>query len=138
MSNSRAQIWKSSSGVVEQSISHAMFDVDAVEALMQSCACKTHSISYSSALMALGFRFSRPKMCALCIVLGTVDARAKLRGQPELAVLVVRESDSLPGQGWWVGRTKYKGLWEGAEAQAYIRRLQNKAFRYWRKTSTAK
>jgi hypothetical protein len=115
-----------------------MFNVDEVEALLHACALAAQSISYSSALMALGFRFSRPKMRALCIVLATVDARAKARGEPELAVLVVRESDSLPGQGWWVGRTKYKGLWEGAEAQAYVRRLQQKTFRYWRKTSTAK
>lgn len=138
MSNSQGKIWKSSSGVVEQSISPAIFNVDEVEALLHACARTAQSISYSSALMALGFRFSRPKMRALCFVLGTVDARAKARGQPELAVLVVRESDSLPGQGWWVGRTHYKGLWEGAEAQVYIHRLQQKAFRYWRKTSTAK
>ncbi len=115
-----------------------MFDVDVVEALMQGCARAAQSISYSSALMALGYRFSRPKMRALCIVLGTVDARAKLRGQPELAVLMVRESDALPGQGWWVGRTNYKGLWEGAAAQAYVRRLQQKTYRYWQGASNAK
>jgi hypothetical protein len=65
-------------------------------------------------------------------VLASVDARAKARGEPELAVLVVRESDRLPGQGWWVGRTSYKGLWEGPDATKYIRRIQQRAFRYWR------
>jgi hypothetical protein len=139
MSNSRGQIWKNFSGDVEpQSVSPAMFDVDQVEALLIACARASQSISYSSVLMALGYRFSRPKMRALCIVLGTVDARAKARGEPELAVLVVRESDSLPGQGWWVGRTSYKGLWEGPQATSYIRRLQQKTFRYWRKSSATK
>jgi hypothetical protein len=115
-----------------------MFEVDQVEALLIASARSGQSISYSSALMALGYRFTRPKMRALCIVLNTVDERARARGEPELAVLVVRESDGLPGQGWWVGRTSYKGLWEGAEATRYIHRLQQTAIRYWCKTSTAK
>jgi hypothetical protein len=131
MSNSRAMIWKNSSGVAEPSA--AMFDIDQLEALLQACAKQRQDISYSACLMALGYRFSRPKMRALCVVLGTIDARAKARGEPELAVLVVRESDHLPGQGWWVGRTHYKGLWEGAEAMRYIRRIQNVTFRYWSK-----
>ena len=59
---------------------------------------------------------------------------ARGRGEPELAALVVRESDQLPGQGWWVGRKAYKGLWEGPAAQAYIRRIQQKTFRYWLNT----
>jgi hypothetical protein len=139
MSNSRGPIWKNFSGGAEPaSITPAMFDVDQVEALLIAAARSGQSISYSSALMALGYRFSRPKMRALCIVLGTVDKRAKARGEPELAVLVVRESDGLPGQGWWVGRTHYKGLWEGADAMRYIHRLQQKTFRHWRKTSAAK
>jgi hypothetical protein len=135
MSNSRGPTWKNFSGVDERP---ALFDVDQVEALLQACARDAQPISYSSALMALGYRFSRPKMRALCVVLTTVDDRAKSRSEPELAVLVVRESDHLPGQGWWVGRTQYKGLWEGPEAQKYIQRLQQKTFRYWRQTSAGK
>jgi hypothetical protein len=139
MSNSRGPIWKNSSGVDDPpGTKAALFDVDQVEALLQACARTAQDISYSSALMALGYRFSRPKMRALCAVLGTVDQRAKCRGEPELAVLVVRESDHLPGQGWWVGRTHYKGLWEGPEARKYIQRLQQKSFRHWGKTSNAK
>jgi hypothetical protein len=133
MSNSRKAIWKSSSGVDEPSSAKpALFDVAQVEALLISCAKAGQDISYSEALMVLGYRFSRPKMRSLCVVLASVDARAKARGEPELAVLVVRESDRLPGQGWWVGRTSYKGLWEGPDATKYIRRIQQRAFRYWR------
>jgi hypothetical protein len=119
----------------EETIS-SLFSVDDVEALIQGTARAGRPISYSEALMALGMRFTRPKMRALCKVLDAVDKRAAARGEPELAVLVVRESDKLPGQGWWVGRSahgdKYNGLWEGPEAAAHIAKIQRKAFRYWK------
>ena len=49
-------------------------------------------------------------------------------------MLVVRQSDGLPGQGWWVGgATKhgYTGLWEGPKARRLIQKLQRQAFDYW-------
>jgi hypothetical protein len=70
----------------------------------------------------------------LCKVLSFVDDEAEERGEPELAVLVVRQSDGLPGQGWWVGGAKkhgYTGLWEGPKAAKLIRKLQKHAFDYW-------
>ena len=60
------------------------------------------ALSYGELLEHLGYRFSRPKMRQLCVMLGEIDREAELRGEPELAVLVVRASDGLPGQGWWV------------------------------------
>ena len=66
-------------------------------------------ISYSEVLGLLGHHFSRPKMRALCKVLTFVDDEAEERGEPELAVLVVRQSDGLPGQGWWIGGAKKHG-----------------------------
>ena len=77
----------------------------------------------------LGHDFTRPKMRALCKVLAYVDDDAAERGEPELAVLVVRQSDGLPGQGWWVGGAKkhgYTGLWEGPAAAKLIRKLQTR------------
>ena len=75
-------------------------------------------------------------MRALCKVLGAVDEEAAKRGEPELAVLVVRQSDGLPGQGWWVAGGAsdhdYSGLWEGPQARALVGRLQARAFDYWR------
>ena len=67
--------------------------------------------------------------------LGEVDRRAKSRKEPELAVLVVRASDKIPGAGWWVEKNdrKYSGPWDGPEAYAYIRKIQEKAFAYWKK-----
>ena len=93
------------------------------------------SISYSELLGQLGYAFSRPKMRALCKVLETVDSIAEQRGEPELAVLVVRESDRLPGQGWWVGggarKHDHVGSWEGPKARLLIDRLHQEAFDYW-------
>ena len=93
------------------------------------------SITYSELLGHLGFAFSRPKMRALCAVLGSVDREAEALGEPELAVLVVRQSDGLPGQGWWVAggadNHGHVGSWEGPAAARLVERLQAKAFEYW-------
>jgi hypothetical protein len=115
----------------------ALFDVDRIEAILQSSAAGAHVLSYSELLLMLGYRFTRPKMRALCRVLDVIDARAAVRGEPELAVLVVREGDRLPGQGWWVGRTDYQGEWVGAAAQAFISRIQGAAFDHWRRAADA-
>ena len=105
-----------------------------VRAILVAAAKAGEAISYSEVLALLGHDFSRPKMRALCKVLGFVDDEAAERGEPELAVLVVRQSDGLPGQGWWVEGAKahgYTGLWEGPAAARLIRRLQRQAFEHW-------
>ena len=93
------------------------------------------ALSYGELLGQLGFTFSRPKMRQLCAILGEVDAEAEARGEPELAVLVVRQSDHIPGQGWWVaggGRNYgYEGAWEGPEAARFIASLQAQVFAFW-------
>ena len=97
------------------------------------------ALTYAEMLERLGYAFSRPKMRQLCTVLGTVDAEAAERGEPELAVLVVRQSDGIPGQGWWVaggGRQRgYEGPWEGAEAARFIASVQAETFAYWQSSN---
>jgi hypothetical protein len=110
----------------------ALHDVPRITAILEHAAREGRAVSYSELLMTLGFRFTRPKMRAVCKTLYAVDAGAEARGQPPLAPLVVRESDRLPGQGWWVGRSDYKGEWTGADARAYLAKHQQKAFRYWK------
>lgn len=112
-----------------------LFDIEQIEAMLQTAARAGKALSYSEALGQLGYNFSRPKMRALCSALTEVDARAKRGRQPELAVLVVRASDGIPGAGWWADSKTddYNGLWEGAAALAYIQKRQKKAFTYWRK-----
>ena len=110
-------------------------DRQEVRAHLVAAAAAGHPLTYSELLEHLGYGFSRPKMRALCKTLGTVDEEAEARGEPELAVLVVRQSDGLPGQGWWVaggGRNHgYEGPWEGPEAAHFIRTLQQRTFDYW-------
>jgi len=113
----------------------ALGDHREIRAHLVAAAAAGHALSYSELLEHLGYGFSRPKMRALCKTLGVVDEEAAARGEPELAVLVVRQSDGLPGQGWWVsggGRTHgYEGPWEGPKAANFIRQLQQKTFDYW-------
>ena len=100
------------------------------------------ALSYGELLERLGYGFSRPKMRALCAILGAVDEEGARRGEPELAVLVVRQSDGLPGQGWWAAggaRSRgYEGPWEGPEAGRFIARVQAESFAFWQsRTGTA-
>ena len=106
-----------------------------------AAAAAGEAITYADLLNALGHRFTRPKMRALCKVLAAADDEAASRDEPELAVLVVRQSDGLPGQGWWVGGGAIvhgsEGLWTGPEATQLVRRLQRQAFDYWSRRSPA-
>ena len=112
----------------------ALGDWREVRAHLVAAAAAGHPLSYSELLEHLGYGFSRPKMRALCKTLGVVDRDAAARGEPELAVLVVRQSDGLPGQGWWIEGARqhgYVGQWEGPKAARFIRKLQQKTFDYW-------
>jgi hypothetical protein len=113
----------------------SLHDPDEVRAHLIAAAGAGHALSYSELLEHLGYGFSRPKMRQLCVTLGVVDQEAAARGEPELAVLVVRQSDGLPGQGWWVAgggsAHGYEGPWEGPKAARFIRDLQQKTFDYW-------
>ena len=106
-----------------------------VRAHLVAAAQAGHSLTYSELLALLGYGFSRPKMRALCKTLAAVDAEAGARGEPEFAVLVVRQSDGLPGQGWWVAgggsAHDYNGPWEGPNAAHFIARLQRTVFDHW-------
>jgi hypothetical protein len=84
----------------------------------------------------LGHHYTRPKMRQLCKVLALIYDEGVDRGEPGLAVLVVRQSDGLPGQGWWVGSAethRYHGLWEGSQAKRLVDKLQKEAFVFWAK-----
>lgn len=109
-------------------------DPQEVRAILVAAATAGEALTYAEVLAMLGHRFSRPKMRQLCKVLGYVDRAAAERGEPELAVLVVRQSDGLPGQGWWVAGAPahgHCGPWEGPAAQRLVRRLHRQAFDYW-------
>ena len=109
-------------------------DPEEVRAHLIGAAAAGTALTYSELLERLGYPFSRPRMRQLCALLGEVDSIGAALGEPELAVLVVRQSDGLPGQGWWIGvneRYGYPGPWEGPEARRFIAGLQAKSFAFW-------
>ncbi|WP_300972884.1 ribose-phosphate pyrophosphokinase [Sphingomonas sp. LHG3406-1] len=114
----------------------SLSDPEEVRAHLLAAAAAGHPLTYSELLERLGYPFSRPRMRALCKTLAAVDDAAEANGEPELAVLVVRQSDGLPGQGWWTGsweKHHHTGDWFGPEARRLIGRLQRQAFDYWQK-----
>ena len=117
----------------------ALAEPEEVRAHLVAAAQAGVALTYAELLERLGYAFSRPKMRALCAILGTVDEEAEMRGEPELAVLVVRQTDGLPGQGWWIAggaRSRgYEGPWEGPEAKRFIAAVQGKTFRWWQSRS---
>jgi hypothetical protein len=116
----------------------ALADPDDVRLHLVAAAKAGTAISYGALLEQLGYAFSRPKMRALCAILASIDEAAERAGEPELAVLVVRQSDGLPGQGWWTGAARshgYEGPWEGPEAKRFIERVQAESFAFWQSRS---
>lgn len=113
----------------------ALAEPEEVRAHLVAAAAAGTALTYAELLERLGYHFSRPKMRQLCAILGTIDEEAEVRGEPELAVLVVRQSDGIPGQGWWVaGGARahgYAGPWEGPEAARFVAKVQAQAFAYW-------
>jgi hypothetical protein len=81
-------------------------DPGEVRAILIAVAKSGEAASYSEVLAMLGHHFSRPKMRQLCKVLAHVDEEAAARGEPELAALVVRQSDGLPAK---AGGSKARG-----------------------------
>jgi len=112
-----------------------MFDPGEVRDMLVSAARQRTTFTYGGLLALLGHAFTRPLMRQLCKVLDRIDEDGRAAGEPGLAVLVVRQSDGLPGQGWFVSRTGvYDDLppeWEGPEARAYTQARQAEAFAYW-------
>ena len=131
----RVSHWLEAEGLTAPASPGDIADTVRVRAILVAAAREGRSVSYSEMLGALGHRFTRPKMRSLCKTLDRIDEDGRAAGEPELAVLVVRESDRLPGQGWWIGvaeRLGYTGEWEGAEARRFIESVQDAAFAFWR------
>lgn len=127
--------WLEVQGIVPTEGPGTIADVALVRGLLVTAARDERAVSYSELLRALGHRFTRPKMRALCKTLDAIDAAGEAVGEPALAVLVVREGDRLPGQGWWTtlaDRRGYRGAWEGSEAERVVAGEQERAFGYWR------
>ena len=113
----------------------AIFNPAEIRALLIEAARARATFTYGALLNLLGHTFTRPLMRQLCKVLDRIDEDGRAGSEPGLAVLVVRQSDGLPGQGWFVSRSGvYDDLplaWEGSDARRYTEARQAKAFDYW-------
>jgi len=108
-----------------------MLETDAIRSILINHAALGRTVTYSELFQQAGVPFSRPRVRALCKILAEIDREGRANGEPELAVLVVRGRDQLPGDGWWADRNRYMGPWEGEQAAAYVAEIQRKTQRFW-------
>jgi hypothetical protein len=111
-----------------------LVDTGRLEALLIEAARAQRSVTYAEVLAHFGIRITPRRVYALCRDLGTVCERNRARGEPELAVLVVRKSDRLPGEGFFHGAWRdgsYDGPATGPAARAYIDALSAAVFAFW-------
>ena len=111
-----------------------MVDVDRLEAVLIAAARARRTLTYGEVLRFFGETVAPRRVYRLCRDLGEVCRRNRERGEPELAVLVVRRSDRLPGEGFFAGerrRGAYAGPSTGPEAAAFIRAETARVFDYW-------
>lgn len=112
-----------------------MVDIDELEALLIDAARDRRTLAYGEVLSHFGKRVTPIRVYALCRDLGMISERNRRRQEPELAVLVVRKTDRLPGEGFFHGAWKdgdYEGPATGPEARAYIDGLTETVFAHFR------
>jgi hypothetical protein len=113
----------------------SLVDVDRLEALLIEAACDRRTLTYAEVLACFGIRITPRRVYGLCRDLGAVCERNRARGEPEIAVLVVRKSDRLPGDGFFHGAWRdgsYDGPATGPAARVYIDQLTEAVFAFWR------
>ena len=111
----------------------ALFPIDELEALLILKASGAQAISYGDVFRWFGLPFQRFQVGQLCAALEEVDSRQRAQDRPGLASLVVRQSDGLPGQGWWLSRDHddWQGLFTGPDAARFVKTHQQRCFDYW-------
>ena len=111
-----------------------MVDIDALEQLLVDAARDRRTMTYSEVLGHFNKRVTPIRVYALCRDLGLVSERNREQREPELAVLVVRKTDRLPGEGFFHSAWKdgsYDGPATGPRARAYIDGLTEVVFSYF-------
>ena len=111
----------------------ALFPADELEALLILKARNGESISYGDVFRWFGLPFVRFQVGQLCAALEEVDSRQRAQDRPVLASLVVRQSDGLPGQGWWLSKDHdgWEGPFTGPRAARFVKRHQKRCFDHW-------
>ena len=108
-----------------------MLDLDRLESLLLRAARDGHALTYAQILGFFERRVGPIMVQALCRDLGHVCRRLEPRGLGDIACLVVRKSDGLPGDGYFQSlraEEGYGGPSTGPVAEAEIRRRQDRIF----------
>jgi hypothetical protein len=111
-----------------------MVDLSRLERLLVAAAREARPVTYGQLLGFFGRKVTRITVGALCRDLGAVCREVEARGGPDLAVLVVRKSDGLPGSGYFTSLRSeqiYTGPETGPEALAFVRNRQAAVFAYY-------
>lgn len=108
-----------------------MVDIDRLERLLVAAARERRPMTYGQLLGCFDRGVSRATVQGLCRDLGRVMRRLTPQGAPDLACLVVRRADGLPGEGWFhFAREElgYIGAGTGPGAVAFLAACQRRAY----------
>lgn len=117
-----------------------MVDLDRLERALIRAALARRSMTYGQLLSLFERKVTRITVAALCRDLGRVAERRAGEGWPDLACLVVRKSDSLPGEGYFDSLRRegaYTGPSTGPGAEAFLRARQERAFAWAERAGAA-
>ena len=112
-----------------------MVDLDRLERVLIQAALEERPVTYGQVLAYFGWKVTQITVGALCRDLGRVEERRAAEGWPDLACLVVRKSDGLPGEGYFTAVRSagaYAGPGTGPAAERFVRRRQALAARWAR------
>ena len=107
-----------------------MVDLDQLERALIQAALERRPLTYGQLLAFFERRVTRITVSALCRDLGRVEARRAGAGWPDLACLVVRKDDGLPGEGYFDSlrrEGRYAGPSTGPAAEAFVHARQRRA-----------
>jgi hypothetical protein len=107
-----------------------VLDADALERVLVQAAREGRTVSYRQLLAMADRRVGPNNVRALMRVLAEVCRRSEARGEPDLACLVVRERDGLPGEGYFVAEAATGAPLQGSR-RARVERAQAEAFAFW-------
>jgi hypothetical protein len=99
-----------------------------------AAARERRPLTYGVLLRYFNRRLTPVIVAALCRDLGRVCTKVEARGGPDLASLVVRQADGLPGEGYFASLRReghYAGPSTGAVALAFVRERQAHAYRFY-------
>jgi hypothetical protein len=110
-----------------------MVDLELLEHRLLAAALTGRAVTYGELLAFFERRVTPINVRALCRDLGQVCERIEAAGGPDLACLVVRASDRLPGAGYFQAMRaagQYAGPDAGEPAERFVAAAQARAQAY--------